>query len=112
MIWGLALVNVALATDTVLHSFTGVPGDGRLPFYNDLVIDSDGTMYGMTMRGGSGTYVYEFGNGTIFKVTTGGAVTLLHSFTGYNAYTQPIRWEGALWQPDPLLRRLPVRDDL
>jgi uncharacterized repeat protein (TIGR03803 family) len=77
MIWGLALVNVALADDTtVLHNFTGVGDDGSYPYYGDLVIDTDGsgTMYGMTNSGSA--------SGTIFKITPGGVFTTLHKFTG------------------------------
>ncbi len=69
MIWGLALANVTLPSDTVLRSFAtsdGIQPDG------DLIKDADGIMYGMTTAGGA------IGYGTIFKVTTG---VPLRSFT-------------------------------
>lgn len=72
MIWGLALVNVALATDTVLYNFTSA----EQPYAtSNLVIGPDGTMYGMTYDKG------PLGFGTIFKFT-GGAISLLHEFQG------------------------------
>jgi hypothetical protein len=49
MIGGLALVNVALATDTVLYSLDGATGNNP---YGDLIKDTDGAMYGMTSAGG------------------------------------------------------------
>jgi uncharacterized repeat protein (TIGR03803 family) len=60
---------------TVLHSFAGSPTDGTNPFAN-VCEGSDGNFYGTTASGGQGTY------GTIFKVTSGGTYTLLHSFEG------------------------------
>jgi len=73
MIWGLALVNVALASDTVLHSFEGGAA-GYMPT-TDLIINADGTMlYGMTKEG------VGDGGGTIFKITTtGGAFEVIHN---------------------------------
>ena len=74
MIWGLALVNVALASDALLHSFAGDVG-GAMPT-TDLIINADGTMlYGMTRDGGIGDH------GTIFKITTaGGVFEVIHNF--------------------------------
>ena len=48
----------------ILHSFTGVNGDGLSP--NDLVVGADGTMYGSTSSGGGK------GFGTIFKIGLSG----------------------------------------
>ncbi|HLV79315.1 MAG TPA: choice-of-anchor tandem repeat GloVer-containing protein [Chthonomonadaceae bacterium] len=59
---------------SILHSFSGNP-DGANPF-GVLVQDSSGTLYGVTNGGGAN------GNGAIFKVTTGGVETILHSFNG------------------------------
>jgi uncharacterized repeat protein (TIGR03803 family) len=58
---------------TVLHAFQGSPNDGAFPDSN-LIIDSSGNLYGTTEEGGAGD------NGTVFKVSPSGAVTLLHSF--------------------------------
>jgi len=60
----------------VLHSFRSVP-DGAEPLAG--LIDVGGTLYGTTSAGGvttSGT------GGTVFKITTAGVDTVLHSFKG------------------------------
>ncbi len=59
---------------TVLYSFTGTGGDGVTPI--GVVLDAQGNLYGSTSGGGA------FGNGTVFKVDTTGAETVLYSFTG------------------------------
>ncbi len=61
-------------TETVLYSFTG-NSDGCYP-WQGLVRDKAGDLYGTTSSCGSSGY------GTIFKVNSAGAFTLLHSFTG------------------------------
>ena len=58
---------------TVLHNFTGYPGDGNRP-YGQLVQGSDGDFYGVTYQGGT------LNIGTIFKVTAAGAYSLVYSF--------------------------------
>ena len=60
-------------TLTTLYTFTG-GGDGSQP-YAGLVQGSDGSLYGETTAGGAG------GNGTLFKITTAGAMTTLYSFS-------------------------------
>ena len=65
--------------ETVLHSFTGSPTDGRIPSGGALVLGSDGNFYGTTSFGGTGDY------GTVFKITPGGAETVLYSFAGGTA---------------------------
>jgi uncharacterized repeat protein (TIGR03803 family) len=60
-------------TYAVLHAFVGGPTDGGVPDAG-LIQASDGNFYGTTERGGSSDA------GTIFKMTSGGAVTLIHSF--------------------------------
>lgn len=47
--------------------------DGGYP-YGNLFQNSDGVLYGMMTAGGANSY------GTIFKITTAGAYTVLHSF--------------------------------
>ncbi len=72
MIWGLALANVTLASYTKLYDFTSTES----PYATgNLVMGTDGTLYGMTFNGGSS------GLGTIFKFTEG-AIILLHEFQG------------------------------
>ena len=65
-----------------LHSFSG--SDGAEPFGNfGLVQGSDGNFYGTTYSGGTG------GVGTVFKITSGGSLTTLYSFSGSDgAYPQ------------------------
>ncbi len=62
-------------TVKILHSFSdgSVPNDGIEPVVNaGLVQGSDGNFYGVTQFGGLA------GDGTIFKITPQGAVTILH----------------------------------
>lgn len=59
--------------ETVLYSFSGT--DGAYP-YAGLVRDAKGNFYGTTLEGGA------FGWGTVFKLTSTGKKTLLHSFRG------------------------------
>jgi uncharacterized repeat protein (TIGR03803 family) len=61
-------------TFTSLYSYTGGI-DGGLP-YAGLIQAADGNFYGTTYEDGA----YSFG--TIFKVTSGGALTTLYAFTG------------------------------
>jgi uncharacterized repeat protein (TIGR03803 family) len=68
----------ANGTETVLHSFTGTP-DGSLPAAG-LLRDKKGNLYGTTTGGGSQGY------GTVFKVTSNGAETVLHSFTSSDGF--------------------------
>jgi len=72
---------------TTLHSFNGT-NDGGFP-NGPLVQGSDGNLYGTT--GGGGTDGYRFGvvgYGTVFKISTNGALTTLYSFGG-NDGTSP-----------------------
>jgi uncharacterized repeat protein (TIGR03803 family) len=66
---------------TNLYSFTGT-NDGSCP--NSLVKGSDGSFYGTTARGGNGLLpeTWPSGNGTVFKITTNGALTSLYLFAG------------------------------
>jgi uncharacterized repeat protein (TIGR03803 family) len=67
-------------TLTLLHSFAGGASDGAKPEAG-LIADSSGNLYGTTVRGG-GTGCEGYGCGTVFKLTPGGTLTLLHSFAG------------------------------
>ncbi len=62
----------ATGTETVLYSFTG-GADGANPEAG-LVRDPDGSLYGTTIAGGSGS-------GVVFKVDSNGTETVLHTFT-------------------------------
>ena len=61
---------------TVLHNFLGYPSDGTYPI-GQMVQGNDGAFYGVTYLGGASNL------GSIFKITSSGVFTLLHSFTGY-----------------------------
>jgi uncharacterized repeat protein (TIGR03803 family) len=71
---GAVFVLSPSGSETLLYSFKGGT-DGSEP-YGGLVSDSKGNLYGATYAGGSSGY------GTLFKITPGGAETVLHSFTG------------------------------
>jgi uncharacterized repeat protein (TIGR03803 family) len=60
---------------TVLYTFTNSNGDGANPF-TGLLRDAAGNLYGVTFHGG------EFNDGTLFKVDSTGAETILHTFEG------------------------------
>ncbi len=62
-------------TLTTLHSFAGRPNDGADP-YAGLVQGADGNFYGTTYFGGANN------DGTVFRITPSGSVTILHSFAG------------------------------
>jgi uncharacterized repeat protein (TIGR03803 family) len=65
-------------TLTTLHSFDGT--DGELPEAS-LVQGADGNFYGTTYAGGAdGACNDPTGCGTVFKITPGGTLTMLHSF--------------------------------
>ena len=65
-------------TITVLHSFGGGVSDGLNPA-DPLVQATDGDFYGTTTTGGVSNL------GTVFKITSAGTFTLLHSFAGGTA---------------------------
>jgi len=70
---------------TTLYSFTG-GNDGALP--NELVLGSDGYLYGTTWYAGT-SGDWPGGYGTVFRVSTNGVLTSLYSFTGGNDGANP-----------------------
>jgi hypothetical protein len=50
-------------TETVLHTFTGMNGDGAIPGNGDLIFDHPGNVYGTTTMGGTA------GFGTAYELT-------------------------------------------
>jgi uncharacterized repeat protein (TIGR03803 family) len=76
LVLGLLAPSLATAvTFTNLHSFLVTPY-GSQPLA-PLALGSDGNLYGTASAGGP-----NVGQGTVFKITTNGLPTLLHSFTG------------------------------
>jgi uncharacterized repeat protein (TIGR03803 family) len=63
-------------TETLLHSFGGAPKDGANPSYTSLLMDKTGDLYGVTQDGG------PHNGGVVYKLSTSGKLTVLHSFTG------------------------------
>jgi uncharacterized repeat protein (TIGR03803 family) len=68
----------AAGTVTVLHAFTGGAMDGAVP-QAALIQGRDGNFYGTTTSGGATD------QGTVFRMTPAGTVTVLHSFIGGTA---------------------------
>jgi uncharacterized repeat protein (TIGR03803 family) len=71
--------------ETVLHSFGQTPEDGEGPS-GPLIEGADGDFYGVTQSGGSGRMTCSIeGNrcGTVYRITSSGAVTILYSFGNY-----------------------------
>jgi len=86
LLWAAALILPAFGAQagvvfTTLYSFGAVTNasgdslDGAKP-YAGLVQGSDGNFYGTTSEGGTN------GDGTVFKISTNGALTTLYSFSG------------------------------
>ncbi len=72
----LFLSSANAQTFTVLHAFTGNP-DGASSYASLLL--AGGVLYGTTEQGGDQTC----NCGTVFKIDTNGAETVLHSFAGW-----------------------------
>jgi uncharacterized repeat protein (TIGR03803 family) len=67
---------------STLLTFNGTNGEAP----DNIIQGSDGCLYGTTLQGGA-SYTGanpNFGNGTVFKITTNGDFTLLASFDGTN----------------------------
>ena len=71
---------------TTLYSFTG-GDDGAYP-QAALVQGNDGRLYGTTSGYGDGGAIV--GYGTVFQISTAGALTTLYSFTGGNDGANPL----------------------
>ena len=70
---GIVLKLSKSGKEVVLHNFTGA--DGRHAIYGHLLLDTDGTLYGLTSSGGNG-------DGTLYKLSKTGKVTVLYTFAG------------------------------
>ncbi|MGB6518361.1 MAG: choice-of-anchor tandem repeat GloVer-containing protein [Candidatus Cybelea sp.] len=61
-------------SENVVYNFAGAPNDGTGPEAG--MVDVNGTFYGTTSAGGTAN------SGTVFKVTSSGTESVLHSFSG------------------------------
>jgi uncharacterized repeat protein (TIGR03803 family) len=79
--YGTVLQLTPSGTLTTLYSFCSQPNctDGTAPV--GIVLDTDGDFYGQTVYGGNPS-CFDGGNGcgTVFRVTSSGALTNLHNF--------------------------------
>ena len=66
--------------ETILHDFSGAT-DGKYPDAG-LVMDSAGNLYGAAQQGGDTTDCQGFGCGTIYKIASDGAFSVVYTFTG------------------------------
>ena len=72
----------AKGKETLLHSFAGGASDGDSPAGGRLLMDKAGNLYGVTVFG-TGTGCHDFGGcGMVYKLSTNGKLTVLHSFPG------------------------------
>jgi uncharacterized repeat protein (TIGR03803 family) len=71
---GVAFSSTLEGNVTVLHTFVSGMNDGGLP--GPLIQASDGNFYGKTALGGG-----DLSLGTVFRMTPGGIVTIMHRFT-------------------------------
>ncbi|HTS35492.1 MAG TPA: choice-of-anchor tandem repeat GloVer-containing protein [Candidatus Solibacter sp.] len=71
---GLLFKLAPSGTYTILYEFTGVNGDGQLP-YGSLFLDVSGNLYGVTAQGG-------LGYGTVWEYSAAGVESVLHQFSG------------------------------
>lgn len=73
-------------TYSVLHTFAGT--DGSDP-YTNMVLGSDGNLYGTTVYGGNLSICEGLGCGTVFKITPQGKFTQLYVFQGGSDGSNP-----------------------
>jgi uncharacterized repeat protein (TIGR03803 family) len=90
-IFGTVFKLTRAGVKTILYNFQGST-DGSEP-YGNLVLDSEGNVYGTTAYGGDMKVQCGFGPGgcgVVFKVTPKGHETVLHRFTGGKDGGQPM----------------------
>jgi uncharacterized repeat protein (TIGR03803 family) len=72
--------QVSAQTYSVLHQFqSGTSTDGACPAAS-LVLGPDGYFYGTTQLGGTTATGVDPGDGTAFKMSASGSITILHNF--------------------------------
>ena len=69
-----------------MHTFAGT--DGSDP-YTNMVLGSDGNLYGTTVYGGNLSICEGLGCGTVFKITPQGKFTQLYVFQGGSDGSNP-----------------------
>ncbi|HEX3664819.1 MAG TPA: choice-of-anchor tandem repeat GloVer-containing protein [Rhizomicrobium sp.] len=67
-------------TESIVYAFLG-GSDGNGPTGN-LALDSNGNLYGATNQGGNLSCSPPSGCGTVFEISPGGTLTVLHTFQG------------------------------
>ncbi len=76
---------------TILHNFTGAPGDGAYPD-SGLTLGTDGNFYGVTSVGGT------INRGALFQITPAGAEKILYNFCSVSGCTDGLDPETPLVQ--------------
>lgn len=76
---GTVFVSTPGGVATTLYSFNR--SDGSAPV-TELTVGADGNLYGTTSGGHTGLAACSNGCGTVFMITTNGALTTLHTFSG------------------------------
>jgi uncharacterized repeat protein (TIGR03803 family) len=70
-------------SESVLYSFCAATGcaDGAMPSYGNLILGSDGNLYGVTASGGnSAAQCGTYGCGTVFRLSPTGVFATLYAF--------------------------------
>ena len=80
-------------TEKVIHSFQGGGADGAYPAAS--LLDVNGTMYGTTVNGGSGSC--NSGCGTVFSITPDGTESVLYSFQKNDVGDGNNPWAGLIY---------------
>lgn len=84
-------------TETVLYSFPSMVDDGLEPWAG-LIQGRDGNFYGTTQVGGDWNANYGDGYGTVFKISSNGTETILHSFSDGSVADDGVYPQAALIQ--------------
>jgi len=88
-------------TLTTLYSFCGENCTDGFTAYAGLVQGTDGNLYGTTQYGGGYDgfgYCFDYGCGTVFKITLSGTLTKLYSFCNHNNCSDGALPDAALIQ--------------
>jgi len=72
VLWAL-VTPLSASTTTILHDFGSTTNDG-IEGNSQMIQGTDGSFYGTTEGGGTAN------KGTVFKITAGGTMTILHNF--------------------------------